>query len=77
MAWIFKFHFFRLYQLLEFKKKNILPHCSLKQSLLIFCVTFTLMQRGILVIYPSFAQIRPDFECDADREVCGDLQERD
>ena len=30
---------------------KIVPHCSLRQTALVMCVTFTLMQRGIIVSF--------------------------
>ena len=34
---------------------NIVPHCSLRQTGLVICITFTLMQRGILVSLSLFS----------------------
>ena len=28
---------------------DIIPHCSFKQALLVMCLIYTLMQRGVLV----------------------------
>ena len=57
---------------------DIISHCSLKQAMLVTCLGFTLMHRGVLVrlgfsvivclrlkaIYPMFAQLRPSHVCE-------------
>ena len=48
---------------------NLIPHCSTKQALLVMCLIYTLMQRGVLGMYVTFAQLRPDHMCDNSNDV--------
>ena len=56
---------------------DIISHCSIKQAMLVTCLGFTLMHRGVLVRlafrvsvyvlktnYPMFAQLRPSHVCE-------------
>ena len=48
---------------------NFIPHCSSKQALLVMCLIYTLMQRGVLGMYVTFAQLRPNHMCDQGNDV--------
>ena len=78
-------------ELLTTNFQSIIPHCAAKQVFIVSCVLFAVLQRGAFVslkpvfsslwplqiIYPNFAQMRPDFTCETNHSLCENLPSYD